>query len=201
MWGAVAEAGIIPAYAGSTCCYPSSPKSPGDHPRIRGEHPSPTASPWPTPGSSPHTRGAPAGLPTTSNRIRIIPAYAGSTVAACLSPGISRDHPRIRGEHTRIRAVNRGLDGSSPHTRGALSMTLSVILVSLDHPRIRGEHWSMAALRFRIRGSSPHTRGARRCPSGSCRSARIIPAYAGSTCRASPTPRLSGDHPRIRGEH
>ena len=50
-------------------------------------------------------------------------------------------------------------------------------------------------------GSSPHTRGApreRRLPDGP---ARIIPAYAGSTCQGGGSVCCRGDHPRIRGEH
>ena len=113
------------------------------------------------------------------------------------------------------------LGGSSPHTRGALvchDMPLGPVRIipayagstsrksperssRRDHPRIRGEH-SYPAWTSRLEGgSSPHTRGARvsATPPGS--SARIIPAYAGST-----DPRLRArisepDHPRIRGEH
>ena len=50
---------------------------------------------------------------------RIIPAYAGSTMASYRLDLMTQDHPRIRGEHAR-RMYNRGeLYGSSPHTRGA----------------------------------------------------------------------------------
>ncbi|ERH20057.1 hypothetical protein HMPREF0043_00186 [Actinobaculum sp. oral taxon 183 str. F0552] len=51
---------IIPAYAGST--RPSSPASAAqpDHPRIRGEHAPQCDAGGLLPGSSPHTRGAPA---------------------------------------------------------------------------------------------------------------------------------------------
>ena len=52
------EAGIIPAYAGSTVRCSEVEHSDGDHPRIRGEH-FMTASRKPSfVGSSPHTRGA-----------------------------------------------------------------------------------------------------------------------------------------------
>ena len=50
-------------------------------------------------------------------------------------------------------------------------------------------------------GSSPHTRGARRHRRQIPRPRRIIPAYAGSTRRASSRRTTTGDHPRIRGEH
>ena len=50
-------------------------------------------------------------------------------------------------------------------------------------------------------GSSPHTRGAPpTSPTGS-EPWRIIPAYAGSTCRGGRVRSSTRDHPRIRGEH
>ena len=196
----------------------------GDHPRIRGEHianadtdqggkgiiPAYAGSTnhlgqsmGLVRGSSPHTRGAP------------------SRAAPCAT--CTRDHPRIRGEHipqvpaqrvpggiipayagsTWDTAKSKAADaGSSPHTRGALFLTILEFMGVRDHPRIRGEHWHerlagqqgagiipayagstsmVAILRFVSWGSSPHTRGARCCLS------------------------LGGhfpwDHPRIRGEH
>ena len=51
--------GIIPAYAGSTCCTYSLPRLWQDHPRIRGEHPLSDTKERTSHGSSPHTRGAP----------------------------------------------------------------------------------------------------------------------------------------------
>ena len=52
-----------------------------------------------------------------------------------------------------------------------------------------------------LKGSSPHTRGARLSLNGEVPGARIIPAYAGSTCRISRSGPAHPDHPRIRGEH
>ena len=70
-----------------------------------------------------------------------------------------------------------------------------------DHPRIRGEHHSSTVSTRASVGSSPHTRGARRLQLGPPRTRRIIPAYAGSTCRISRSDPAPPDHPRIRGEH
>ena len=53
--------------------------------------------------------------------IGIIPAYAGSTRLQCLHEFIVRDHPRIRGEHSFAQLIQKVNEGSSPHTRGALS--------------------------------------------------------------------------------
>ena len=117
----VRDAGIIPAYAGSTASIDvdtlasvgSSPHTRGalqgrksplrflqDRPRIRGEHP----------------HEGPAG----HQQRGIIPAYAGSTFSSSVSWSM--------------------VLGSSPHTRGALLQAISRARLSRDHPRIRGEH-------------------------------------------------------------
>ena len=111
--------GIIPAYAGSTHTMNIASPIGGDHPRIRGEHADQVAKTRFGRGSSPHTRGAPArpGVPASPGRI--IPAYAGSTQAMATSTTTTKDHPRIRGEHSRRRCCSDASAGSSPHTRGA----------------------------------------------------------------------------------
>ena len=73
--------GIIPAYAGSTPSPTTPPASREDHPRIRGEHPFRPPTNVEQVGSSPHTRGALAIIFSFGLRMRIIPAYAGSTPA------------------------------------------------------------------------------------------------------------------------
>ena len=217
------EAGIIPAYAGNTALWRSTfswrrGSSPhtrgtprpngcrsrlrGDHPRIRGEH---------------KERCAPA-----LRRHGIIPAYAGNTalerlvalhpqgssphtrgtpVALLKTICYAWDHPRIRGEHPRVRAVVGVLDGiipayagntapasmitnyqvgSSPHTRGTLRCSLGASPAREDHPRIRGEHLLRQGEKQRL--------------------PRIIPAYAGNTrtARRSRVP-LRGSSPHTRG--
>ena len=92
-------------------------------------------------GSSPHTRGA--------------------RTTRSLCGVLSRDHPRIRGEHstpcaahqrclgiipayagsTDLLKLDTGLrEGSSPHTRGAPIPGFEGRYSAWDHPRIRGEH-------------------------------------------------------------
>ena len=192
-----------------------------DHPRIRGEHRVHRQVHGARRGSSPHTRGAHHGVRTDDRSRGIIPAYAGSTPSGMRRRGISRDHPRIRGEHSSRSSANSPASGSSPHTRGApLSGFLSLargriipayagstnngVLIGKkpqDHPRIRGEHPARGRGYHEIQGSSPHTRGA----PVSCKSLRefcgIIPAYAGSTRLRMAGGRHLPDHPRIRGEH
>ena len=154
------DAGIIPAYAGST---PASHRGSGtspDHPRIRGEH-----------GGDSFRGIAEHG---------IIPAYAGSTTRRPPSRRSTPDHPRIRGEHGTNDAADYARPGSSPHTRGAPGFgrvrrrrrriipayagstpTRPGYPFSIpDHPRIRGEHACLERLLDAVGGSSPHTRGA-----------------------------------------
>ena len=151
---------IIPAYAGSTVSLLVSHFRPSDHPRIRGEHNPCGHSPMRPWGSSPHTRGAPVRCLSRGCRKRIIPAYAGSTAVPLVYSRRGTDHPRIRGEHDRDQVATVGLEGSSPHTRGARWLSampsavrgiipayagstrhpVLVTISSQDHPRIRGEH-------------------------------------------------------------
>ena len=155
-------------------------------------------------GSSPHTRGAPKIQSSRQVRTGIIPAYAGSTQPSNPRRAGTGDHPRIRGEHYDWTSLSCFCAGSSPHTRGALSLahrvdcgggiipayagsTLSATCgegLFWDHPRIRGEHkrpWELLTL---TEGSSPHTRGAQEARRQDARRGGIIPAYAGSTSRA-----------------
>ena len=112
-------------------------------------------------------------------------------------------------------------EGSSPHTRGALSSGAvassgSGIIPAYagstrrgaspdpsetDHPRIRGEHFTPLTQQQTVRGSSPHTRGALSSYPTCELPRRIIPAYAGSTYREIGFETIDMDHPRIRGEH
>ena len=212
---------IIPAYAGSTLYSHFGSKGIWDHPRIRGEHKPISSMKSDAIGSSPHTRGARSRGRWRTGRQWIIPAYAGSTVDYEYLTTYYEDHPRIRGEHRMQVFTSRGVQGSSPHTRGAHrhrparrhgSRIIPAYAGSTrgrpqppegraDHPRIRGEHFRYRCRTGELDGSSPHTRGARSPARPVGKNARIIPAYAGSTfCGGGHSPRLR-DHPRIRGEH
>ena len=152
----------------------------------------------------------------------IIPAYAGSTPSPRAPTATVADHPRIRGEHDAPwRRPRGGGDGSSPHTRGApyylpnywdgqgiipaYAGSTRPLRRNLphcpDHPRIRGEHTLSSTRPTGRSGSSPHTRGALMLAGRVGDRERIIPAYAGSTCRTPPASPTGRDHPRIRGEH
>ena len=152
--------GIIPAYAGSTADVRRSSSTVTDHPRIRGEHYDFDVWCWNSCGSSPHTRGARVRSGPRDRRVRIIPAYAGSTQGLGDPVQHAGDHPRIRGEHGCCLAFVIAASGSSPHTRGAPTLVpvpgpgWGIIpayagstptptwnrRARRDHPRIRGEH-------------------------------------------------------------
>ena len=155
--------GIIPAYAGSTWTRLRSGSASGDHPRIRGEHDKDQHTQAMIMGSSPHTRGAPTLRPLHGRR-------AGS------SPH-TRGAPRTA--HRRYSAVRIiPAYAGSTHQRRCLGPDKA------DHPRIRGEHIRRLSADGRTGGSSPHTRGARGRQSQTRQHARIIPAYAGSTSKS-----------------
>ena len=172
--------GIIPACAGSTLAGRFVPLCWWDHPRMRGEHATCTATPLISTGSSPHARGA-----LNSNRSArvcagIIPACAGSTTESRSRGRGLRDHPRMRGEHFCISMRIYSLVGSSPHARGARPIECGTcgahgIIPACagstrsrscattacgDHPRMRGEHWRQFRACQAAQGSSPHARGA-----------------------------------------
>ena len=157
--------GIIPACAGSTGAAVNGLKQLGDHPRMCGEHARRFCQLAFMAGSSPHVRGARVKIPVISPRLGIIPACAGSTLMLFSSIALTRDHPRMCGEHPLLLTLLGGTAGSSPHVRGAPAACLWPIRrVGIipacagstrladerragagDHPRMCGEHTSKIA--------------------------------------------------------
>ena len=152
--------GIIPACAGSTSSWLSSPSIRRDHPRMCGEHMPATLIASMSTGSSPHVRGARRWSPKSSELHGIIPACAGSTSSSRRRLWMRGDHPRMCGEHMITGLIDSDAVGSSPHVRGALrragrfhhrsgiipacagstSNRSWLCMVFGDHPRMCGEH-------------------------------------------------------------
>ena len=152
--------GIIPACAGSTPTARKRSCDGRDHPRMRGEHVSPARAISAWRGSSPHARGAQDSRGFTASQSGIIPACAGSTAEGGRAQRHHEDHPRMRGEHSRVRLPVTETLGSSPHARGARTepdgdcLGAGIIPACAgstgrrrrtprrwgDHPRMRGEH-------------------------------------------------------------
>ncbi len=199
--GELRPVGIIPACAGSTAAWPARAFSRRDHPRVRGEHRIASLSSRGRAGSSPRARGAQTqgaeGGPTPG----IIPACAGSTAVWPLSGRFRRDHPRVRGEHSRSSTSRCSIAGSSPRARGAQvrirgdGVAAGIIPAcagstpsprraaptARDHPRVRGEHLMPRIRTIKPEGSSPRARGAHALVDALMDAHGIIPACAGST--------------------
>ena len=213
--------GIIPACAGSTPLPIHHHLMEEDHPRMRGEHLVWRCCSASMAGSSPHARGAPTRQIESQLSGGIIPACAGSTRARSRRPSPSRDHPRMRGEHTSASRSAFVAQGSSPHARGApgrharclhagriipacagsTTDCRNCLHFTEDHPRMRGEHPLRRGGGVRHWGSSPHARGAPRGAQVRQLRERIIPACAGSTIVSKSVTPTDQDHPRMRGEH
>ena len=152
-------------------------------------------------GSSPHVRGTRwVGRGCLPPR-RIIPACAGNTFLPDSQSCLSRDHPRMCGEHDGDSDFLDGLEGSSPHVRGTLWFGIvfgggwgiipacagntrrssSSPSSDRDHPRMCGEHISKSLVAVFLRGSSPHVRGTLQSGAVSVAQQGIIPACAGNT--------------------
>ncbi len=176
---------------------------------------------WGSPGSSPPARGARTPPVAHVLGLRIIPACAGSTSRWRATGSRATDHPRLRGEHPASNCEVKPWRGSSPPARGAPrfvarpcphlriipacagSTTIRIARTrsTRDHPRLRGEHNDADLHEREYAGSSPPARGARRRRAQVGEGARIIPACAGSTSRATACRGRRTDHPRLRGEH
>ena len=176
------DAGIIPARAGFTPARSQSASRVRDHPRSRGVYSAASATPWPTPGSSPLARGLPHGAGVGAAHARIIPARAGFTAHALGGHGGRRDHPRSRGVYPRERRTAPGSPGSSPLARGLRDnvddglIVLRIIPARAgftegersehdgggDHPRSRGVYSCAAGADRELMGSSPLARGLHR---------------------------------------
>ena len=93
---------ITPAYAGNTYTKYGLKRTGWDHPRLRGEHEKVIdlkSNEW---GSPPPTRGTRFEYVPLLISTGITPAYAGNTELISITINISKDHPRLRGEHYRV---------------------------------------------------------------------------------------------------
>ena len=150
---------IIPAYAGNT---------PAAYPLLIGGI-----------GSSPRMRGTLATSAAAVAKARIIPAYAGNTAFICTPLKLMTDHPRVCGEHIKLRVLIPRNVGSSPRMRGtrrriSLPCERNRIIPAYagntpcgplkgtrlsDHPRVCGEHVVPGQIIAQRLGSSPRMRG------------------------------------------
>ena len=152
-------------------------------------------------GSSPLTQGKRPPRFKEDRVPGLIPAHAGKTNARRGMKYRGAAHPRSRGENqSRVRR-HTPPPGSSPLTRGKLSL-LGVVLRSVGlipahagktlitsaanstvraHPRSRGENGDWETFVHRDAGSSPLTRGKLSGAAMDTQCTGLIPAHAGKT--------------------
>ena len=218
----LAGGGLIPAHAGKT----NPPrreggKPQGSSPLTRGKHLVFGAPRYRAPGSSPLTRGKLRRSHVRPRAPRLIPAHAGKTRGCASLPGLSRAHPRSRGENAVEGLLGQVGMGSSPLTRGKLvasvlgdpvsglipahagktSIPFITRIGSGAHPRSRGENLGLLVLDVAAVGSSPLTRGKPERSTRQTPSHGLIPAHAGKTTTSMRSPKTSRAHPRSRGEN
>ena len=172
-------------------------------------------------GSSPLSRGIRVERLVPISTHRIIPALAGNTPRVRNARGLSRDHPRSRGEYPSSDGVAGIDEGSSPLSRGIrlirhIQLKSPGIIPALagntgagegcegtdgDHPRSRGEYRSVLSARHCDHGSSPLSRGIPTVAFCCSVAPWIIPALAGNTVVSAVVICWARDHPRSRGEY
>ena len=212
---------VIPAWAGNTSPPGRGTHSQPGHPRMGGEHALRPASLPARRGSSPRGRGTLKHCSTIALCWRVIPAWAGNTIAGEQACRPGPGHPRVGGEHLLPSRNERKTTGSSPRGRGTLVQAISDVVywrvipawagntrqaalaaaLGTGHPRVGGEHRASASRRAKTRGSSPRGRGTPLALALALALQRVIPAWAGNTRRRRPAPRLPPGHPRVGGEH
>ena len=114
--------GLIPAHAGKTAPFPLTATSLRAHPRSRGENPSTSLATACVMGSSPLTRGKRDRRRYRNRSPGLIPAHAGKTPGRWARASSARAHPRSRGENNPSGVKVLPKAGSSPLTRGKLTL-------------------------------------------------------------------------------
>ena len=213
--------GLIPAHAGKTNARRGMKYRGAAHPRSRGENQSRVRRHTPPPGSSPLTRGKQSEGTGAFTHHGLIPAHAGKTLTDKHPVRTVTAHPRSRGENVMCFFAPSAVQGSSPLTRGKLSL-LGVVLRSVGlipahagktlitsaanstvraHPRSRGENGDWETFVHRDAGSSPLTRGKLSGAAMDTQCTGLIPAHAGKTPVRGGLPCTPRAHPRSRGEN
>ncbi len=165
-------------------------------------------------------RGKAWWRPSAPHKKRITPAYAGKRKPPPARPGIPADHPRVCGEKTLYRGMQRVVLGSPPRMRGKEVSFLKLpgstritpayagksvggrggSLFSQDHPRVCGEKRCWYWWKCCSTGSPPRMRGKDGAMRKPPERFRITPAYAGKSPHPHRQTAQATDHPRVCGE-
>ncbi len=212
---------FIPAWAGNTRGQSGDYTRLAVHPRVGGEHRIGRFRRRRFPGSSPRGRGTPATAKDAATARRFIPAWAGNTLENALERISGPVHPRVGGEHFRVRSRVGMQSGSSPRGRGTPRKTWNTLGIPRFipawagntafpaekgrkgpvHPRVGGEHLVRSIASRGCAGSSPRGRGTQSGAGFGVGGRRFIPAWAGNTSAFSVTLVPYTVHPRVGGEH
>ncbi len=194
---------FIPAGAGNTILFATSPAMPTVYPRWRGEHLVMVETNGPGSGLSPLARGTLAFRKKPTSNTRFIPAGAGNTCNSRSLACFATVYPRWRGEHADMETVAGNWAGLSrwrgehaenyisecyrkrfiPAGAGNTLNTIRPPLKSTVYPRWRGEHDEFRGPVFVKIGLSPLARGTRVEGLYIVVFRRFIPAGAGNTLK------------------
>ena len=172
-----------------------------EHPRARGENNTSIKLAANCTGTSPRTRGKRGGGGADFLGARNIPAHAGKTVPHAPAPGAAPEHPRARGENSKLAAITFKVTGTSPRTRGKHRLRLMEYRKARNIPAHAGKT-DKPEITQRFIGEHPRARGENFMGRGmvSYRSGNI-PAHAGKTLRNLSVGESLPEHPRARGEN
>ena len=174
-----------------------------------------------TGGSSPRGRGKHDGHHAQIRPPRLIPAWAGKTVADRGPARRGQAHPRVGGENGQLDDTKHTLTGSSPRGRGKRRPIRRVLgleglipawagktnerrvlpRASPAHPRVGGENDPSTTLDPTSPGSSPRGRGKHQPRRARHPRDGLIPAWAGKTVRPRRRQFRRPAHPRVGGEN
>ena len=171
---------LIPAWAGKTTRTKRRARPRRAHPRVGGENSVWKMAATALTGSSPRGRGKRGGDGGECRDSRLIPAWAGKTVASSVVTICAAAHPRVGGENREGSGLEETLVGSSPRGRGKHR-------TARDDPDPRGLIPAWAGKTSA--GSPPPGLGG------------LIPAWAGKTSGRDVTSGHGAAHPRVGGEN
>ena len=219
--GVAERNGLIPAWAGKTGSSIPRLTAAGAHPRVGGENRTRARDLLGAGGSSPRGRGKLGQVRGRQAHQRLIPAWAGKTLAACRNLVLAWAHPRVGGENVAYNKSETFRNGSSPRGRGKRYTDITgiqraglipawagktgswaqTIEGNTAHPRVGGENRLGDPVDDLRLGSSPRGRGKLVVRARHCSRRRLIPAWAGKTPRPRDARKSCTAHPRVGGEN
>ena len=151
-------------------------------------------------GSSPLTRGKPLRVRRAIQHQGLIPAHAGKTHVRVGAGRRPRAHPRSRGENGRPILSHATKTGSSPLTRGKLSVVVEWFQTNGLIPAHAGKT-GWRASRGRWRRAHPRSRGENIWGSPTAGTYKAHPRSRGENCKTvMMEPHLTGSSPLTRGK-